>query len=407
MQIEINGGPLPVDFLRGYLLLPGDAQMDNCPHTTDTNTQSLHQDHGHISHAELQSDIASSKLAWEAWKSNDPKQWDHAMDEKGRILKEDPKAWKTAMKEIDADEKQQALAKAELQKEMQAETDAAAAAKAQVLPAPSTDTAAAAQPPADAQPVADAQPMTQSDAAPMVVAHPGYSPDSQFAPAPPNTPAYDAAYNQPPAKFYGLNLGIVKFGVTNHGSIDLGVNIGLARGEVQAGLENRVDGEFMPVGGPLHARVGAGVGVNANGFHGEAGAGLNVFNLVGGDADVGARLGKDIGVDGDLRGRALLVNGQGDAGVSLGQNGLAVHGGGNADILQTVGARGGGRFDLSPQDTGVAAGVGLNVAGHTLDFGPSIDAYPTGVVAPDLHLDPSTSDKAPFFPTGDRALDQR
>ena len=249
--------------------------------------------------------------------------------------------------------------------------------------------------------------MPAADMPPPAVAHPGYAPDSPYAPLPPNTPAYNAAYNQEPAKFYGINLGIIKLGVTSHGSIDAGVNIGLARGEAQVGLENRVDGEFMPVGGPLHARVGAGVGVNKNGFHGEAGAGVNFFNLVGGDADVGARLGNDIGVDGDLRGRALLVNGQGDAGVSLSQNGLAVHGGGNADVLQTVGARGGGRFDLGPKDTGVAAGVGLNVAGSTLDFGPSIDAYPNGVVAPALHLDPGQSQVKPFYPTGDRTLDQR
>jgi len=380
--------------------------MDNCHQNNDHHAPTAH-------HVDTQADIASAKLAWDCWKSNDPKQWDFAMAEKQRILKEDPKAWKEAMKEIDADEKQ-AQAKAELQREMQAEQDAAAKAAAAPL---NQEYLAATAPPAQAAapadmpvaPPADVPPATMpaADMPPPAVAHPGYAPDSPYAPLPPNTPAYNAAYNQEPAKFYGINLGIIKLGVTSHGSIDAGVNIGLARGEAQVGLENRVDGEFMPVGGPLHARVGAGVGVNKNGFHGEAGAGVNFFNLVGGDADVGARLGNDIGVDGDLRGRALLVNGQGDAGVSLSQNGLAVHGGGNADVLQTVGARGGGRFDLGPKDTGVAAGVGLNVAGSTLDFGPSIDAYPNGVVAPALHLDPGQSQVKPFYPTGDRTLDQR
>jgi hypothetical protein len=374
------------------------------------NPQDQQKDHGHTHHSvDTQADIASAKMAWEAWKTDDPKQWDHALEEKNRILKEDPRAWTKAMKEIDADEAKQAAAKAELQRELQQEAAATAAAQAAANPVNAADAAPPVQPgqPADAQAnlQPDAQANVQTDVAPTAVAHPGYAPDSPYAPLPPDTPAYNAAYNQPPAKFYGLNLGIVKLGVNNHGSIDAGVNIGLARVEVQAGLENRVDGEFMPVGGPLHARVGAGVGVNQNGFHGEAGAGVNVFNLVGGDADVGARLGKDIGVDGDLRGRALLVDGQGAAGASLGENGLSVHGGGNADVLQTVGARGGGRVNLGPSDTGVAAGVGLNVAGSTLDFGPSIDAYPNGVVAPDLHLDPGQSTVAPFYPTGDRTLD--
>jgi hypothetical protein len=49
--------------------------------------------------------------------------------------------------------------------------------------------------------------------------------------------------------------------------------------------------------------------------------------------------------------------------------------------------------------------VGLNVAGKTLDFGPSIDAYPDGKVASGLHLDPGQSANATFYPTGDREID--
>jgi hypothetical protein len=383
--------------------------MDNCPqpidNTVHNNNQSLQQDHGHKAHhVDTAADVSSAKMAWEAWKSNDPKQWDQALAEKDRLLKTDPKAWHKAMNEIDAEEKAQALAKAAERDREAKEAALAAAAAAQAVPAPQSQEVAAA-PAATPVDQAAGQPIQQPDELVMAPIHPGYAPHSQFAPAPPNSPAYDAAYNQPPAKFYGLNIGLIKLGVTNHGSLDVGVNIGLARAEVQAGLENRVDGEFMPVGGPLHARVGAGVGVNRNGFHGEAGAGANFFNLVGGDADVGARLGRDVGVDADVRGRALLVNGQGDVGASLGPNGVEAHGGGNADLLQTVGARGGGRVGLGPQDTGVAAGVGLNVAGKTLDFGPSIDAYPDGKVASGLHLDPGQSANATFYPTGDREID--
>ncbi len=334
----------------------------------------------------------SSKLAYEAWKSNDPKQWDQALAERDRLIKNDPKAWNLTMKEITKEEEQVAQIKIA---EQQAQELAAAQAKAEAVPAPQpADAPAQAAPPAVQ--------MTEEVVTPAM--HPGYAPASPFAPAPPNSPAYDAAYNQPPAKFYGINAGLFKIGVTNHGSLDLGVNIGLARAEVQAGLENRVDGELMPIGGTIHARVGAGVGVNQNGFHGEAGAGANFFNIAGGDADVGARLGRDVGVDADVRGRALFVNGQGDAGASLGERGLQAYGGGNADLAQTLGARGGARVSLG-DGTGVAAGVGLNAAGNTLDFGPSIDANKDGTVTTGLHLDPSKSDVAPFYPTGDRTID--
>jgi hypothetical protein len=307
------------------------------------------------------------------------------------------------MKEIDADEKRQAEAKAQLQKELQAEEAAraaAAAAAAQGPPAPTRDAAAG----ATAQPP-DGQAANVIDLPPTVVTPTANSNDN-FAPPPPDTPAYNAAYNHPPAKFYGINLGIAKLGVNNHGSIEGGLFIKhVVNFDGQLGLETRGDLEVFPGVKSLHARAGAGIGLNQDGFHGEAGAGLNVFNLVGGDADVGARLGNHTGIDGDLRGRALLVNGQGSAGLSLDENGLGVRGGGNADILQTLGARGGGRFNLGPEHSGLAAGVGLNVAGKTLDFGPSTDGYSDGTVAQGIHLDPGQAKEATFFPTGDRQAD--
>jgi len=368
--------------------------MDKCdPSTTPNAHADIHSaqpDHGHkISHAQMQEDISSAKLAYEAWKSNDPKDWDHAMAEKNRLLKEDPRAWKAAMKEIDADEARQ--------KELQAELKAEEAQRA-------ADEAAA----KESAPAAEASQnvVTMPDEVVTRAAAPaGYAPDSPYAPLPPASPAFEAAYRQPPAKFYGINAGIFKLGVTNHGSLDVGVNIGLARAEAQVGLENRVEGEFMPVGGPLHARAGAGIGVNRNGFHGEVGAGANVFNLVNGDADVGARLGRDIGVDADVRGRALIVNGQADGGVSLGDQGLKVHGGGNADILNTLGARGGARASLGPE-TGIGVGVGLKADQDTLDFGPAIDVGPDGKVTGSIYGQ-GKADNATFFPTGDRTIDQQ
>jgi hypothetical protein len=362
-----------------------------------------HDQHHPAHHADMQADIASAKLAWEAWNSHDPKQIDHALEERHRILKEDPKAWKKAMKEIDAEEKRQAEAKAQLQKELQAEEAAraaTAAAAAQGPPAPTRDAAATATAQAP-----DGQATAAVDMPPNAVTATANSNDN-FAPPPPDTPAYNAAYNQPPAKFYGIDWKVVKLGVNSHGSIEGGLFIKhVVNFDGQLGLETMGDLEVFPGVKSLHARAGAGIGVNKDGFHGEAGAGVNAFNLAGGDLDVGARLGNHTGVDGDLRGRALLVNGQGSAGLSLDENGLGVHGGGNADILQTVGARGGGRFNLGPEHTGLAAGVGLNVAGKTLDFGPSVDGYSDGSVAQGIHLDPGQAKAATFFPTGDRQAD--
>ena len=365
-----------------------------------------------VSHADFQADVTTAKLAWDAWKSNDPDRIDWALSEKHKIQKEDPKAWKEGMKEVDADQKKeadakkQAQAQADLQKELAAESAGNQPQGNALSQEYLNETAPPPSVPSDANANQGQSPVgVDTVIAPAITdARPGYSPNSPFAPPEPNNPAYAQAYHQAPAKFYGINAGLFKLGVTNHGSIDAGVNIGLARAEVQVGLENRVEGELMPIGGPIHARVGAGVGINRDGIHAEAGAGGNFFNIANVDGDGAAHIGNTIGVDGDVRGRALVVNGEGAAGASLGPQGVEGHGGGNADLVQAIGARGGGRVSLG-ENTGVAAGVGLNAGGNTLDFGPSIDVQGQEVV-PALHLDPGTSNVNTFFPTGNLAADQ-
>ncbi len=241
----------------------------------------------------------------------------------------------------------------------------------------------------------------------MIRQHPGYAPQSKFAPAAPNSPAYDSAYNQPKPEFYGLDIGVLRLGVNSNGSLDLGVNVGVAKAGVQLGLENRVDGEFMPIGGPLHARAGAGIGLNRSGIHSEVGAGANFFNVVNGDADFGVSLGREISVDGDVRGRAFPVNVQADAGAAVGADGINAYTGASTDIVGQAGVRAGAHFDLDKYNSGVGAGVGLRAGDQTLDFGPSIQSDGNSTVRPQLHLEPGFARRRTFYPTGDRAVDEQ
>jgi hypothetical protein len=238
-------------------------------------------------------------------------------------------------------------------------------------------------------------------------AHPGYAPHSDFAPQEPDSPAYESAYDQPEPDFYGLDIGVLKVGVNSNGSLDLGVNVGLARAGVQVGLENRVEGEFMPIGGPLHARAGAGIGINRSGIHSEVGAGANFFNVVNGDADFGVRLGRDIAVDGDVRGRAFPVNVQADAGASVGADGVNAYTGANTDIAGQAGVRAGAHFDLDRYNSGMGAGVGLKAGEHTLDFGPAIHSDGNRTVRPQIHLEPGFARHRTFYPTGSRLVDEQ
>lgn len=328
-------------------------------------------------------DVNAAHIAWDLWKSSDPRDWDKALDERERINKHNPRAWKKAMQEVDVEEAQKKAAEYQ---------QVVARAAHQPVEIKSNR-------PVERIPVQQPAPVVE---APLV---PGYAPANKFAPPVPDSPAYRAAYQRQHPEFYGVDLGIAKLGVNSNGSIETGVNIGIAKAGLQVGLENRVDGEFMPIGGPLHARAGAGVGVDRDGLHGDVGAGANVFDAVNGDADFDARVGRDTGVDGDVRGRVLPVDVQADAGANIGPEGFNAYTGANTGILDQVEFRTGGDVRLNSQDSGLDAGVGLRAGQNTLDFGPSIYSNGNTTMRPALHFDRNDDRVPAFYPDGDRAID--
>src|SRR5581483_6987006 len=202
-----------------YLI--GANAMDTSRPINCDESRSVQQDHSKDKHhPDLQKDMASAKLTWEAWKSDDPKQWDKALEEKNRLMKTDPKAWRMAMNDIDAQEELQRELKREEQERQalaakQAAEEAARQAASRGSDGGAQNPASVIEPPAAKAEVGSENPTGQGQVAQLadevVVApnpvQPGYAPDSPFAPPPPTSPAYDAAYNRPPAKFYGLNLG--------------------------------------------------------------------------------------------------------------------------------------------------------------------------------------------------------
>jgi hypothetical protein len=358
------------------------------------NSDSSHHSKAHRNSVkQMERDVQTAHDAWDAWKSHDPEAWDWALDQRERIAKKDPKAWNKAMKEVDAEEAaQKRLAQAERQRELAAarELQAEEKMRRQYMNSP----------------LEDAHTMTVDPVLaprPPEILHPGYAPHSSFAPEPPNSPAYDAYYNKPRGEFHGLDLGLVKLGVQD-GSLAAGVNVGIAATEVTLGKNTGVAAEFMPYGGLLHARTNANIGFEEGGMHSEVGAGANFFDVINGDADFAARLGRRTGVDGDVRGKVWPVNVQADAGAGLGPDGLNAYTGANTGIADWLGVRSGAHFDLN-DDSGAGAGVGLKFGEQTLDFGPSIDTYGNRTLRPNIHFRPGDSTEPTFYPTGDRDLD--
>lgn len=353
-------------------------------------------------HDSFQADEIAAQRAWEMWKSSEPDNWDRALDERERIIKHNPKAWSKAMHQIDEEE-----AKAKAVAPQVVEHQSGAADRHLDKSHKDSQTSAAdrlrdeylAGRPGDRQDADKQRIEPQSE----VKLHPGYAPHSKFAPETPASPAYDAAYNTPEPEFYGLDLGIIKAGVKG-GSLDLGVNVGVASTELQLGQETRVDAEFMPMGGPLHARAGAGIGFNRDGVHSQVGAGANFFNLVNGDADFGVNAGRHTGVSGDVRGNVWPVHVQAAAGADVSPDGADAYTGANTGIANVFDVRAGGHVNAD-DNSGVGAGVGLKLGDKTLDFGPSISTDGNSTVRPQVHLDPGNEGDPTFYPTGDRVLD--
>ncbi len=356
-----------------------------------SETETKHNKTADHAHSQLfDHDVQAAHTAWDAWKSKDPEAWDWALEQREKISKKDPKAWNKAMKEVDAEEAaQKRAAQAEQQRELNTDEQKRNAAdrlrKEYLMENAATHI----------DPNPDLRKTETLNA--------GYAPQSRFAPESPNSPAFDAAYNHSRGEFYGLDLGIVKLGVQD-GSLDAGVNVGIASAEMTLGKNTGVAGEFMPYGGPLHARTKANLGFEDGGIHSEVGAGANFFDLVNGDADFGARLGRHTGVDGDVRAKVWPVNVQADAGAAIGPDGLNAYTGANTGFTDAFGIRSGAQLDLN-ESSGVGAGVGMKLGDKTLDFGPSIDTYGNRTVRPNLNLMTGNSADRTFYPTGDRDLD--
>ncbi len=351
----------------------------------DGHNESSKHHSSHRNHDRTLNDTMAAERAWELWSSKDPADWDRALDARARISTHNPKAWSTGMHNAEEEEAKKAKAAPPAVQEKPA-----AVVKEQDKPVAHDDQQTAAT---------DKLRDEYLDQKPV---HPGYAPHSRFAPETPDSPAYDAAYNQPEEEFNGLDLGFIRAGVKGH-SLDFGVNVGLAKTEFQLGQETRLDAEFMPYGGPLHARAGAGIGFKDNSLHSEVGVGANAFGI-NGDADFGVKAGEHTGVSGDVRGNVLPFHVQADAGADISPNGADAYTGANTGIADVFDVHAGGHVNAD-DNSGAGAGVGVKLGDKSLDFGPSISSDGNRTVHPQLHLDPGNDEDPTFYPTGDRIKD--
>ena len=175
---------------------------------------------------------------------------------------------------------------------------------------------------------------------------------------------HDEIHDQPrPHHFHGLNLGIIKIGVSDEGSLDLGVNIGIAKAEAKVGLENSIHAG-VGLGPIVGAEGGVGVGVNEHGLHAGVGAGAHALGLAGVGGEVGAKVGDALGADGVagvyVGPHEARAGGRGGAGAAIGQNGFDAAAGADVYAGKFAGLNAGGQLSLN-SDSRIGGDVGGNI----------------------------------------------
>lgn len=362
--------------------------------------------HSNSHRANFKEDVAMAKLALEAWDSKDPQRQDWAMDVKEHLGKTDRKAWNTALDEYEQEDLIKSARKAERYLHVAAdsahEASVSAGVAADKLQVLADDLQPREHAPRPLKQDGQRQDGGHVEAAPIA----GYDDRSMLQPSAPASPAFDHQYRNRPA-FHGLDIGVVKLGYNDSGSLEGGVNIGIAKVGLQAGAMNGVEAEFMPYGGPIHARTNAMVGIDRRqGFVTRAGAGANFFNVVNGDADGETHIGtQGIGVDGDLRGRVLPVDAQFDAGGNVGGRGVEAYTGGDVSLMHKAGVHSGGEFALG-EDSRMAAAVGVEAGGKTVDLASHVETDGNSTVRfRPVDVLTGNADEAEVVPTGNRIKD--
>lgn len=183
-------------------------------------------------------------------------------------------------------------------------------------------------------------------------------------------------------KFYGLNLGLFKIGVTNDGAFNAGVNVGIAHAEAKVGLVNGAEAAVNL--GPL---VGAKGSVYANlderGVHGHGDAGGHFLNLVGGGGEANVAAGTASGAEFDGNGYVGPFAGRARGGGAVGENGLDGAAGGGAKAGDLAAVHGGGHLNLG-ENSQVAGAVGLEAGKAGFETGAGVWSDGNRIIRPDV-----------------------
>ncbi len=217
-------------------------------------------------------------------------------------------------------------------------------------------------------------------------------PPPQDAPA----PVLLAPAHMPDHKFHGLNLGLFKIGCRDH-SFALGVNIGIAKTDVQLGQETRVDAGVNL--GPIGARGGVGVGINGAGLHSDVGGRFHAVKLVDTGAEFKANLGPRSSVHADTGAKVLFAHTRHTFNSSVGEDGFNNGYNGEVGLAKAVGVQAGGHANLN-NDSSFGGDARTTLGKASLGAGADLNSNGNTVINPDVHVAADSGQEAARWDVG-------
>jgi hypothetical protein len=183
--------------------------------------------------------------------------------------------------------------------------------------------------------------------------------------------------------FHGLNLGIIKIGVDDRGSLAFGVNVGIAHVDTRLGAVTGVDAGAGV--GPVGAHGGVDLAVRKDGLHAGVKAGATASELAGGSLDFGASIGPKTGAEAAVEGNvgpAYTTHGAStyvsEAGFNTGYQGKVALG----DVAG-VGAR--GHLGLN-EDSSAGAEAGAHLGKASIGSGADVKTDNNTMVRSEVNI---------------------
>jgi hypothetical protein len=195
----------------------------------------------------------------------------------------------------------------------------------------------------------------------------------------------DEAFSRETVKkhFHGLNLGIIKLGYDDRGSLAIGVNVGIAHVDTRVGALTGVDAGAGV--GPVGAHGDVTLHIKEDGLHAGVKAGASAAELAGASVDVGASIGPKTGAEAAVEANAGPAYTRNGASSFVSEDGFNTGYQGKVALgdLAGVGAR--GHLGLN-ENSSAGAEAGARIGQASIGSGVDVETAGNTMIRPEVNI---------------------